>query len=594
MKKVFRMANAELNKIFLRPSMFVLSTILVLALVLSFFLFKPQTTTQKYTYDGINTAQIYLEQFEKDHEKIKNELVNAKKEIVAFISAENDTLANIQKLFNEAFESENQTGQFFVLYDEIINMDKTQFKPNAQNIKKISTELSYFSELLNNLRVELSTKVKNKSVNFFITTEDYENIYKTLKSINDNLPTTTEIKDFTTDEIINRFNLLIESYNIKNINKTIHALEKIKIDSSELSSLLNKYYFNNIEEVVVLGQTEYKEVGKLNELYTDIKTYYHENLTSTNKDVLNSLNEKIAKYYDYVQINKAMLSNNFELLRIGNKTDDEIVKYNGFSGTSVYNLKQEITIGDYFLKNNTFGYEYLSAFNFNTNSGTETNAFDFAFFAMQILSALIILFIIYFACGIISGEQNTGTLKMTAIRPYSRNKLYSGKLLACFNVALILMTISLVASFAVGIACFGFTTQKVLLVVNASKVLVVSPIWVMLIHFISLLIDILFYLLLAVLISMIIKPTTISTAITSSIFIISTIISGLVTSSWIRFIPSLNVGLYKFFTVSKVGMFSYSIGPSLNMIQSLIIIFASIIIFDMISRIIFKNKSLDK
>ena len=49
MKKIFRMANAEMSKIFMRPSMFVLTTILVFALIFSFLFFAPAESNTKFT-----------------------------------------------------------------------------------------------------------------------------------------------------------------------------------------------------------------------------------------------------------------------------------------------------------------------------------------------------------------------------------------------------------------------------------------------------------------------------------------------------------------------------------------------------------------
>ncbi len=599
MKKIFRMANAELNKIFLRPSMFVFATVLILSLVISFFIFNPTPTTEKQTYDGINASQIFLN-FENDRQKtltpneneeITHGIVLAQNNINIYLNT--NALSNLKKAFNEAFESTNETGQFYVLYNKVISMDKTQLKPSEEVRGELEAELSLFSAKLTSIKLTLSSIGKG-ALNFFIKTSDYDRLYKTIKDIDNNLPTSSELVNFTTKDIIERFNLILNSYEIKSLNPFVQSLKEIEIDNTKLTALIDKYYSNNIAQSTEIGQATYSETGKLLELYNDIKDYYNSNASKSDKETLQTLNEKIAKYYDYIRINKNLIENNFELLRIGLKTDDEIVSYVGFSGTSVYNLKKEITTGNYFLENNTFGYEYLNAFNFNTSSGTSTNAYDFTFYAMQILAFLITLFVIFFASGIITGEQNNGTLKMTAIRPYTRNKIYSGKFLACFNVALILMAISLVASLVVGIACFGFTPNNVLLVINASSVIVVHPILVILIQFISLLIDIVFYLSLALLISMLIKHQTVSTAVTSSICLISTILAGTVTASWIRFIPSLNTGLYKFFTNSKPGLFSYSIVPSINLVQSLIIITASIFVFDIISRILFKGKSLDK
>lgn len=593
MKKIFRMANAELNKIFMRPSMFVLSTVLVVALVLSFFLFKPTSINTKYTHELNSIAAIHL-RFEGEYESIEEQLISAKKAIDEYIASEsntsnNNSLAHLQNLFQTA------KNQFYnQLYVAVVEMPKNNPYPSASDLAEVSYEFEIFKECIEDIKTYILDNVKNKEVNFFVTTGQLDRIYNTVKNLGETIPSENQLKDFTTQAIIDRINVMEESFDLDALNVEVSKIKQIKINHDDLNKLLDLYYTPNMTEQTNGGITTYTHTGKLKELYDNVSTYYYDNKDSAEKEDLTTMNEHIAKFYDYVQINKTLINNKFELLRIGNKTDDEIVNYNGFSGVSIYNLKLGITTSQYFLDNNTFGYEYLNAFNFNVNSGTQTNCYDFTFYAMQILSCLIVLFVIFFASGMISGEQNSGTLKMTAIRPYTRNKIYSGKFIACFNVALILLLVSFVASMAIGIATSGFTTQSALIVINASAVMVVNPIVLMLFYFASILIDVVFYIALSIFISMLIKPTTISTAITASIFIASTIITGTTTASWIRFIPTTHLGLYKYFTTSNPGMFSFSIVPGVNMITSIIVIVASILAFDLFGRFLFTHRSIDK
>lgn len=588
MKKIFRMANAELNKIFMRPSMFILATVLIIALVLSFAIFKPTSVNTKYTYQLNNTTSMFLK-FESEYEALEENLINAKKNIDEYLSISNDTYDKLKAL------SQATKSQFYDhVYLAVVQMKKDKEYPAPIEKQPVIDEFKIFDQKVGELKEFLLVNVKNKDINFFIPNADFENIYNTVKNLDDAIPSSSDLSNFSTTQIVDRQNLIMESFNLENLNAKIHSFEKIEIDITKLEELLNTYYYPNIIETSVSGITTYTHTGKLLALYEDIQTYYYANIDSADEEIVKGLNERIAKFYDYIQICRALIENNFELMRIGSKTDDQIVTFNGFSGVSIYNLNLEIATSKYFFDNNTFGYEYLKPFNFGVNSGVETNCFDFVFFAMQILSALITLFVIFFASSAISGEQNSGTLKMAAIRPYTRNKIYSGKFIACFNVALILLLVGFIASFAVGIATFGFTSTNALVVINASTVLTMSPIVLILIFFLNLLIDIVFYISLALLISMLIKPTTISTAITSAIFIASTIISGTVTASWIRFIPSTHLGLFKFFTNSNTGLFSFSIVPNVNMIMSGLIVVLSIIIFDLFGRFLFTRKNIDR
>ena len=589
MKKIFRMARAELGKIFMRPSMIILATILIVTLVLSFFFFTPTQTKTKLTYADQPIYKIQSE-FEKKADELDAELILIKTDIDKYLSEENNTYTALL----------HETQILCDAYDAFYRLVFDNYKAEKLSIAKKA--YSDFREVVLNYKNNvLAAKVDGQYVNFFMTISEYKKIEKTITNLLETLPSNDELEDFDSQLAIDILEVVKSSFeeDLNDLENVIfNKITPIEIDDKDLKKLLDLYYTPNVVELT----DGYERAGTLKKLYDEIYSFYTENLESANKDDVAIMNEKIAHYYDYVEMCKTLISNNFELLRIGTKTDEQIVTYNGFSGVSIYNLKLEITTSKYFYDlnndededNDSFGYEYLDVFNFNVNSGTATNAYDFTFFAMQILSSLIILFVIFFAGSAITGEQNSGTLKMTAIRPYSRNKIFSGKFLACFNVSLILLIVSFVASFVVGFASFGLPTQNVLVVMNASEIFILHPILVMLIYLASLIIDILFYILLSILISMLIKPTTINTAVSASVFIISTILSGCITDSWIRFIPTTHLGLFKFFTNSNTAMFSYSIVPGVNFLVSGGIVLVCIIMFDLIGRMLFTRKSIDK
>ena len=587
MRKIFKMANAELSKIFMRPSMFVLFTVLVVALVLSFLFFEPTVTSTKFEYSDGFAGKIYTN-FQSDYSDFEQDLINAKIDIFNYLDEDNDTCELFKKQFRDL------DSQFNAVRVSILKVNNLY--PTAEERYEICTEYTKFKEKVYETRAFMRDKIKDKYTNIFITIKDYDYLYRALTSVQDLVPSSEGIAELSRSEIVKSWQLINDSFNISELSVEVNGYEKIEIDSVMLEQLLNKYYYTNIIETND-GEIEYTHTGRLEELYDEVISYYTDELGSENSSdsqVLATFNDKISNFYDYIKICSSLLSKNFEVLRIGNKSDDEIATYNGFSGVSTYSLKNDIVTYEYLYNNNTFAYEYLRGFNFNTNSGTTTNAFDFSFFAMQILSALITLFVIFFACGSLSGEQNAGTLKMVALRPFTRNKLYSGKFFACFNVAMLLMLISFTASFVVGVAMYGFTASPVLVAVNASSVLTISPFVLMLLYFASLLVDIIFYISLALLISMIIKPTVISTAITSAVLIASTVISGISSSSAIRYIPSLNTGLFKFVTQSQLGLFSFNVVPNITLWSSVFMLLASIFVSDIMGRLLFTHRSLDK
>lgn len=582
MKKIFRMANAEMSKIFMRPSMFVLTTILVFALIFSFLFFAPAESNTKFTYDSSNTTEIH-NSFAGYKHIIEEDLFNAKQEIEDFINENGNIHAKFSSLTNSLYYYfENEFNPAILTISE--GTDSFLSTKDLATCKDIFSKLNQKS---NDILDFMNSSLKNKEIDFIMTKKQYDEIYNIIKKFNSSIPSNTDLEQLSVPAVKDRANVLNNNFDIKKLNTTVNNFETIKVDNEKLLLLLDNYYYTNFN-------AQKEPIGKLLQLDNNIENYYLQHVDTMEQEHVDGLNELIAQYYDYVQICVNLISNEFELLRIGTKTDDQIKNYIGFEGVSKYNLQKDITTSKYFYENETFGYEYLSPFNFNVKSGTETNAFDFAFYAMQILSCFIIIFVIFFATSTLTGEQNQGTLKMVATRPFTRNKLYSGKLLACFNVALILLFISLISSLAIGFAMYGFSMQNVLMVINANNVVVLNPFLMLLIYFASLLIDVIFYIVLAVFISMLIKPTTISTGISSAIFIASTIMLGLIGESWIRLIPSLNLGLYKFFTNSSLGFLSFSVVPNTNLLSSSIVTVISIIGIDLISRLIFTRKSLDR
>lgn len=585
MKKIFRMANAELSKIFMRPSMFVLTGVLIVALVFSFFFFSPTAKSTKFTYNLSNTQSIYTE-FLKDYDDFEAELITAKNEIEEY-------LADTGDVYNTFAEDFHSLKVYFYNegYYSIINLAGNL---TTQDLNKCKTVFATLRAKTSKLTDYMINSIKNKKINFFLPEATYEKIYKALSNMYDNLPSDKDLQSFTASMVIDRYNLLLNSYDIEAFDIEITNLEAIEIDLTQLSVLLDNYFYTNFKVTQSATGDVYTHQGNLETLYNNVIDFYDKNNDTTVEEVVYEMNEHVAKFYDYIQICKALMSNEFELLRIGSKSDDQISTFVGFSGVSIYNLKKAITTSKYFYDNNTFGYEYLTAFNYNTNSGTETNAYDFAFYAMQILSSLIIVFTIFFATSVLSGEQASGTLKMTATRPFTRNKIYSGKFLACFNVALILLVVSFAASLAVGFANYGFSFPNIMVVMNADTLFITNPAVLMLIYLASIMIDVIFYIAIAIFISMIIKQATVSTGLSSAIFIVSKIIFGTVTASWIRFVPTLNLDLYRYFTTSQTGLFSFSVVPNTSLLTSGIFAGLFILVFDLFARLLFTHRSLDK
>ena len=82
--KVFRLARAELNKLFQRPAIFLMAGFLVVALVLVAILYNPTVRTDtRIAYEGANTTEIHT-QFQSEKNSIIAELSGVVDEINNF------------------------------------------------------------------------------------------------------------------------------------------------------------------------------------------------------------------------------------------------------------------------------------------------------------------------------------------------------------------------------------------------------------------------------------------------------------------------------------------------------------------------------
>ena len=356
MRKILKIANAELSKIFMRPSMFVLFGVLIVALVLSFMFFKPAEVNTKFEYNDGFTTRIYTN-FQNDYIGFESKLINAKLEIDDYLDDENNTCDIFKKYFRDLdyIFSDELSGILLSLSSNSVKKNNTMY-PNDEDLAQIQDCFENFKSTVRTIKIFMLENIKDKYTNLFITNDDYEYIYKTLNSIYDIVPSSEQLGEYSVNSILERYNLIKDSFNIKGLNKKVNSFEKIVVDNEKLELLLQKYYYTNIEETNN-GEIEYVHKGKLEDLYYDIHNYYYEVGESSDNNILAILNDKVSKFYDYITICTKLITNNFEILRIGKKSDDEIASYNGFSGVSSYSLKNEAVTYEYFYENDVYGYE---------------------------------------------------------------------------------------------------------------------------------------------------------------------------------------------------------------------------------------------
>ena len=580
MKKVFRLASAEFNKIFYRPSIFILTALLIITLVLTNLLYNPSQNTTKLGYSAVNVNGVYREFLNSNNTINKNSIDASFDALYNEIDEQFDSITMDDKLTNLT----NRVTSLYTYLSETIHEEQTAIYGPSDSSNLTSSQREQLIQVflrLKNMSSDLLSylpQLKAQTLNFYFTNDQYDTIYNEVTQLYEATPQNYDAYR-TKEDFFFFLNTLRSSYTLTSSRQIVGSLERLEIDVDTYNELVEKYY------------TQAKQ-NLQNIYYSQIETFLDEHYESTDQEDLDQINEYIAQYYSYTQMNMTVFENKFTLIRINKKSDTELSSLIGYTQVSKYALNEQNSIYDYLLENNDFPYNYLSSFNFNVASGTTSNAYDYTVYSMQILSVLIIVFTVFYACSSIAGDQSNGTMKMIAIRPYTRNKLFTGKYLSCVMFGIMLMLISTVASFIVGAIMYGVPMTQCLVVFNSSAVISIHPILLLFIYLLSLFVNLLFYISLAMFICLLFKSNTLSVFLTSSLYAVQIVLCGLVGGAWLKYTPFGHFDLFKYFGNSHLGMFSMNILPDANFMISAIVLGLLIVIFNSISHLIFKTRDI--
>lgn len=571
MKKIFRLAAAEFNKIFYRPSIFILTALLIVTLVLTNLLYSPSQNTTKLSYSGQSVSAVYQEFHSSANTINKSSIDNSIETLYNQIEDQFSSIERDDKLTN-------LQNRVYEIHSYIINdLREDQISASTGGSESFIAIFNELKQMCSDLMSYLAT-LQSETLNFYLTVNNYNTIYNEIEDLYDAIPQNFDAYR-TVEDFIDLANSIRRAFPLSSSRQIVANLQKLSIDPDTYYELIQTYYTN--------------AKLTLNDVYNaQIETFLDEHFESTDEEDIKQMNEYIAEYYSYADMNMTVLENKFMLLRIGDKSDTDLENLIGYTEVSKYALNEQNTIYDYLLENEDFEYNYLTSFNFNVASGATSNAYDYTVYTMQILSVLIIVFTIFYACSSIAGDQASGTMKMIAIRPYTRNKLFTGKYLSCVMFGIMLMLISTVASFVVGIIMYGLPMSSCLVVFNSSSVISIHPILLLLLYLLSLFVNLLFYISLAMFICLLFKSNTLSVFLTTIIYAAQIVLSGLVGSAWLKYTPFGHFDLFKYFGNSHLGMFSMNILPDSNFLTSAIVLGLMIVIFNSLSHLIFKRRDI--
>ena len=585
MRKVFSLAKAEFNKIFYRPSIFILTTLLIIAIIATSLIYTPTTKSVKLSYEANSVADIYL-QFTSTSQNTTNKLsidkslTDAYNEIISqydSITKDNKLKTLIDKTLSlKKYFPNSVDGTKGLIQDEVLKISTytdSEFNNNKNTTINLFEEFkSDLSDLMNYL-----AKIQSEILNFYFYKTDYDKMYDSINKIYNALP--NKYDQYDRNSFISLGNAISTNYNVDDALKIVASLKTFTISQEDFNAIIETYYTNALEKLE-------------NVYFPQIVEFYNEKTNSKEDIDKAQINEYIANYYSYAQMNKSVMQNKFTLLRLSDIKDTEIEGLIGYTEVSRYKLNEEITIYDYLIENQTFDYNYLSSFNFNSASSYSPNAFDYTVYSMQILIILIIVFTIFYACSSIAGDQNNGTMKMIAIRAYTRNKLFAGKYLSCLIFGVMLIIIAMIASFVVGAVSYGVSFSNCLVVFNSSTIITISPFVMLFMYFLSLVVNLLFYLSLAMFLCLILKSNDLSVFISTLFYATQIVLCGVISSAWLNYTPFGHFDLFKYFGNSKTGFLSMNILPDANFITSAIVIGSLIVLLNIISHFIFKHRDI--
>lgn len=579
--RVSKFANAELKKIFLRPIMWLVFVTLIVGLTfLTLFFEQDKRNDNVINFSGAN-VQTAFNNFLNDNNQnsktfLDNKLTEEKNNIEDFVlKIQNQN--QINTLTNKISLTEGAMQQ---VYSAILN-----YNTNPSQTAPLENAYANLKAKATDVRTYLMDE-STSQITFYMTADNYDYLQEFFRKFVLNIPDTFNLPQ---QQYVGTYEFLKENFNFASISAIIQAAKTLPVTPEVMNPLIEKYYTK------ILDATNSNNLEpKLNALYKQITTLVSEKADSTDANDIAKLNEYLSQYKSISVMAKTILHNEFLLAKAGEKTDSELKNYIGFQDYNGYQLKQSSVLYSHLLDNELFDYNYLNAFSFSKNSGAQVNAFDFTIYAMQVLSVIIAVYVLFIASGTVSNEQTNGTMKMLAIRPYSRKKIVKGKLIACLNLMLILLLICLVSSFAVGYISFGFSKVNVLVVFNASFIFKLNAFVLLAIYFVFTFLKLAFFICLALMLSVITKSSTLSVIISTLIYVFSFIANSfLIATSWFSYLPFAHLDLYRYFgPSSNGGIFDFNMPLNANAYISVVYVLAGIILFYIISVQTFKKRNI--
>ena len=701
MTSTFRLTRAEFKKIFKRASVYIMALLLVVAVFIAVYVFKPLTSEDKtinygadYTVENyydtffnkdLSNSKKGIDQIFEDTDKMYNYYSNSSYRELKIEENYNDVVssmkdlksvtdpslknvkyttfkANLQAFYDNFYDfsildkaiyphiyystdfiADGQTSNYYLTtysknIQNLLDATKDSTKDVDDIIKIYDTNkyedklyadkqnaINYIRPTLYSLSLNITSAYNdfNVSYNSGSSSPALENMEKYRKVLLTNVTTLQTYFDILVDndfpivlidkelkeDISSHLDIAIEALSAPVFTGTTRPMSdyanlKQNLDNNETANYFTKLFSDNTNNI-----NQVKIKASVLAEFTKIQTKVTKNQEDIIKDIkdkrtdesIKNIQKSITEYSLLADTYKTYLEDKTKMALSENYRSDIFTKLYGydFNKFNIYEVQERITKNIYYIESNIYENSFNQNFSLMQASSSEPNGLDFMYFAMEICTVLIIIFAMMMMCNLITSETESGTIKLLLVRPYKRSKIITAKLLATIFFVLIFTLFSAIISFAGGYFLYGMELSNVLVVINSNTPVVMSPIVLMLINILSQILDILFYVLLAMMISIVFKNYAGSISFSIVLILITYTLNMLFGGTfWYSLLPGPNLHLFKYFgnafiSVSDSIILNVLITPiqsTMNLWYSLLILASYSIVSIAVSYAVFNKR----
>lgn len=570
---MFRLISAEFKKIFKKTGIFVVTGLLIFVLAASVFTYSPfERTNMRSNITGNSVNDIF--------QTFNNDSVQDTKVWI------NDYLQNAQDYIN--FYS--ITTDLKAILQTKVDTLQSLYNTYIQKLLQASIYPQAVVDARNNLKTAFTNFLDYYRQNVVVNT-DY--IY---------VLATDEVNTNVNSIVAKCINLFNEDVSNNNDNKIINDLDAYNF-YTKLSSYVDELvpFIPNAEFVASLNDYITVASERIDDIYAQIVTFNNANSSSTASEDYYEINTLISNYKLTVIETYNIVRESIQLNVLNKYSNSKINTYNGFENANLYEMKEDLSRNQYLFENQTYDYEYANVFSTSAPSNQETNAYDFSYYALRLCAFIIIIYIVVLGAGAIAGEQSSGTLKFLAIRPYSRGKILTSKILSVLLVGGLLLAISSVVTLIIGGITYGVASLPILVTFNATSTFTINPSFLYILMFLSTLIEMSFFAVISIAISTIFTSSVGAVAISIFVYFLTMVLNSLLlTAPVLQYVPLTCSNLFRFFGGSflstRGGLIDVLLTPGIaagtNFYVSLSILIASMGLMLWLTYYIFKKRDI--